>query len=95
MATLSEIAKRIVEDYNNNYNNLSISDIAKKIDSLIYSQTNKPLSDADKQKLLDLIQFKLQYGADKEYGDIVLLGESEDSSNFIELVKALKKLVIK
>lgn len=30
MATLSEIAKRIVEDYNNNYNNLSISDIAKK-----------------------------------------------------------------
>ena len=95
MATLNEIAKLIVEDYNKKFSTTSIVDIAKRINSLTYSDNNRPLSNADKEKLLEIIQFKLQYGVDKNLGDSVFRGESEDSSNFIDLVKAIKDLVIK
>lgn len=95
MSTLNEIAKSIVEDYNKNYSRTTINDIANKINSLTYVSNNAHLTNGDKEKLLDIIQFKLQYGVDKNLGDSIFLGESEDSSNFIDLVKAIRDLVIK
>lgn len=95
MSTLNDIAKNIVDKINKNYLTIRVFDIAEEINSLKYSSSNKNLSNVDKQELLDIIQFKLKYGSDKKMGDVVYLGESEDSSNFIELVKAVKDLVIK
>lgn len=95
MATLNDIAKNIVDRINKDYQTIRVSDIAEEINSLKYSSSNKNLSNDDKQKLLDIIQFKLKYGSDKKIDDVVCLGESEDSTNFIELVKDIKGLVIK
>jgi hypothetical protein len=91
MATLETVAKDIA-GYILSYN-LSkdlFSYVTSKLDSLTYSNTGLSVSNDDKLKILDMVEFKLIYGLDKNKGDIVFLGESENSTIFIDLVKKMK-----
>ena len=92
MATLESIATEIVDYINSHYqsNNL-YSYILNKVNSLTYTGTRLPLSKEDRNKLGDIVEFKLEYGSDKDIGDPVWFGESESSKAFLDLVELIKK----
>jgi hypothetical protein len=91
MATLDSVAKELAEFILNNSMAMNIfTHVSNQIDNLTYTNTGLPISTSDKLKILDMLEFKLKFGADKKEGDIVFLGESEDSTIFIDLVKRMK-----
>ena len=91
MASLESIGTEIVDYINNHYqsNNL-YSYVLTKVNSLTYTKTGLPLSVEDREKLGKIVQFKLEFGSDKNIGDTVFLGESESSKAFLDLVELIK-----
>jgi len=91
MATLESVAKDIAGYIlSNNLSKNLFSYVTSKLDGLTYSNTGLSISNEEKLKILDMVEFKLTYGLDKNEGDIVFLSESENSTIFINLVKKMK-----
>ncbi|GEM_PF-2222152 len=92
MATLESIGTEIVDYINFHYNSNNLySYVLNKVNSITYTRTGLPLSEEDRNKLADIVEFKLEFGSDKNIGDEVYLGESESSKVFLDLVKLIRK----
>ena len=70
-----------------------ITDIAKKIRSLTYTESGEPLSDSDIETLINEIESILTQT--REYPGGVLLKEAEDSTMFIQMVKMIREEIKK
>jgi hypothetical protein len=91
MATFDSVAKELAEYILSNNISMNIfTHITNQIDNLTYTNTGLPISTSDKLKILDLLEEKLKFGTNYKQGDSILLGESEDSTIFIDLVKRMK-----
>ena len=92
MATLESIGTEIVDYINSHYNSKNLySYVLNKVNSITYTRIGLPLSEEDRNKLADIVEFKLEFGRDKNIGDEVYLGESESSKVFLDLVKLIRK----
>jgi hypothetical protein len=92
MATLESVAKELAENILSNRMSKDLfTYVRSKIDSLTYTETGKSISNDDKLKILDMLEFKLEFGPDKNEGDVVLLTESQKSTVFRDLVATIKK----
>ena len=91
MATLESIAQDIAGYIlSNNLSKNLFSYVTSKLDNLTYSNTGLSISTEDKLKILDIVELKLIHGVNYEEEGLFLLGESENSTAFIELVKKMK-----
>lgn len=92
MASLESVGTEIVDYINTHYqSNNFYSYVLNKVNGLTYTKTGLPLSIEDREKLGEIVEFKLQFGSDKNIGDEVYLGESESSKAFLDLVELIKK----
>jgi len=86
MATIESLGKKYAEYLEDNYYSPTIvEDIIKRINSITYTE-GESLSDIDKTKLIDSIES--HYNA-----KIRPALESEDSTDFISMIKAVRKEV--
>lgn len=86
MATIESLGKKYAEYLEDNYHSPTVvEDIIKKINSITYTE-GESLSDEDKTKLIDSIESNY-------YGTVRPALESEDSTDFISMIKAVRKEV--
>lgn len=65
-----------------------VPDIAKRIRGLTYTKSGKPLSDADTEQIVKVIETALTTPNSVEGGG--MLKEAEDSSKFIAMVNQIR-----
>ncbi len=84
MATIESLGKKYAEYIEDNYHSPTVvEDIVKKINSITYTE-GESLSDEDKKKLINSIESHY-YKIERP----VL--ESEDSTDFINMIKAIRE----
>jgi hypothetical protein len=92
MATKQDLGKEYAEYLENNAKNKAIaaSEIAGRIRKLSYTESKKPLSDKDKNEIVNEIENQL---LNKKTKDGRLLVEAVDSTPYIELIKQIRNQV--
>jgi hypothetical protein len=88
MATVEELAKSYARELKSAYDTKHAADqIFARIEGLTYVETNKPISEADKRKLLKLMQANIQ-------GDIAF--KEADNTSYLALLAYInQKLEVK
>jgi len=88
MATKEDIAQSLATHIRQCGASLDIQQyVQSKIDNLVYSKTQEPLSGQDKLDIIENINIELSA---PRTGKLRFLGESDDSRDFIELIKAIQ-----
>ena len=88
MATFKDLGIEYAKYIKLNRNNPSVvNEIIKKIDSLVFTDTSKPLSKEDKLQIIKYIQDEL---LKKKYEDGHLIIEAEDSTELVNLIQMLQ-----
>lgn len=90
MATIPDLAKQYSDYIRLNHGNpAAISEIASKINRLVYTESRRPLSADDKNKLIKQIQKFLSLRRQTPDGQVLV--EAEDSTELIRLIKMLRE----
>jgi hypothetical protein len=94
MATIADLAKGYIEYIENNVTNkkMAAAEIARRINSLTYSESKKAISKDDKLKIIEEISKRFK---EKKTEDGFLIVEASDSSSYIELINAIRNQVNK
>jgi hypothetical protein len=69
-----------------------VREIAREIDKLTYSESNKSISKADRLEIVAFIEIDLALQSQETDGTYGILKEA-DNKKYLELVKALKELL--
>lgn len=94
MATIQSLA----QDYANylalNQNNANVKqEIINRLNSLTYTSSGLGISDSDKSSILDEMERILDKNKHHIEGNIYLIKESEDSSELIKMIRAIRKII--
>ncbi|MCL6714177.1 hypothetical protein M8R20_45130 [Pseudomonas sp. R2.Fl] len=94
MATIDSLAREYVQYIRLNQDNPSaVSEIAKRINGITYTDSGASLTTADRARLVGAMEQEIN--ADKRTSDgLYIVVESEDSSQLIRLIQMLKKQVV-
>lgn len=66
-----------------------VHDVANSIRNLTYTESGKPISDEDIKKIIKEMEIVL--GISRSTGNMEILKEAEDSSQFITMIKLIRE----
>lgn len=92
MATIDSLSEEYATYLILNRNDPNVvSELAKRINKLTYTESGKYLSNEDKEKILNKLKLKISPNNDLELPDgTFLIQESQDSSDLIKLIQLVR-----